>query len=53
MPKVRFNCEVIPADGEEKQERWLTWTELLGVVRDMKDGDDVVIHAIADLEGDL
>lgn len=51
---MRFNCQVLRAeDGEEVSYPWQTEAEVIRLISNMDDGDDAVIHAVEEPEGEL
>jgi hypothetical protein len=45
---MRYNCEIIRVENanEEESKPYLRYSELVGLINEMKDGDDLVVHAV-------
>jgi hypothetical protein len=51
---IRFNAEIVTTStGEEHQENYLTLSQVMMLLREMKEGDALVINAVAETEGGL
>ena len=54
MPEVRFNCDVIRAEGGEQSYRWQTTADVVRLIGNLEDGDTAVVNAVEDTtEGTL
>lgn len=45
---IRFNAEIVSAEtGEETQENYLMYGQVLKLLRNMKEGDALVLNTVA------